>query len=91
MTHRRMRTLLAAGLALFLVLSAAAPHVHVGPHGAETCLVCVVRQGDAARSEVPDLTPVAPVTAAPQLEPGRSPVSGAPLGAIPGQSPPAGA
>ncbi|HEX9307656.1 MAG TPA: hypothetical protein VF894_09210 [Anaeromyxobacter sp.] len=86
-----MRALLAAGLALFLALTAAAPHVHTGPRGSEDCVVCVVRHGDAARNEVPDLAPVAIVADAPQLELGLPPVSGAPLGAIPGQSPPAGA
>jgi hypothetical protein len=84
-----MRALLAAGLALFLVLLAGAPHAHA--HGAEECAVCLVRQGDAARDETPDVAPCAPVvgdaTGAPEL----SPVHGAPLGAVPGQSPPAAA
>jgi hypothetical protein len=91
MTPARMRAFLAAGLALFLVLTAAAPHVHTGPRGSEACVVCVVRHGDAAHSATPDLAPVAIVAATPLLELGLPPVSGAPLGAIPGQSPPAGA
>ncbi len=86
-----MRAFLAAGLALFLVLTAAAPHVHDGPQGVHHCAACVVRHGDAAHRETPDVAPVPLVVAAPQLEPGLPPVSGAPLGAIPGQSPPAGA
>jgi hypothetical protein len=86
-----MRKLLAAGLALFLVLTAAAPHVHTGAHGDQDCAVCVVRHGDAARDETPDVAPVAVVADAPQLDLGVPPVTGAPLGAIPGQSPPAGA
>lgn len=84
-----MRALLAAGLALFLVLTAAAPHVHQSVNESHDCVVCVVRHGDAARNETPDLTPVAFVADAPALDLGLPPVSGAPLGAIPGQSPPA--
>lgn len=87
-----MRTLLAAGLALFLVLVAAAPHVHASAaddgHG---CAACVVRQGDAARDETPELAPAPLTAAAAAAEVGLPPVFGAPLGAIPGQSPPAGA
>ncbi len=86
-----MRVLLAAGLALFLVLTAAAPHVHAGPQGADGCVACVVRSGDQARNETPDAAPVTDVSEAVRLEPEGSPVYGAPLGAVPGQSPPAGA
>jgi hypothetical protein len=86
-----MRAFLAAGLALFFVLTAAAPHVHTGPRGADECVVCVVRHGDAARAETPDVAPVATVASAPTLDAGLPPITGAPLGAIPGQSPPAGA
>jgi hypothetical protein len=89
MGDRGMRALLAAGLALFLALTAAAPHVHA--HGTDECVVCVVRHGDAARDETPRLAPLTIVGDAPQVELGLPPVFGAPLGAIPGQSPPAGA
>jgi hypothetical protein len=84
-----MRALLAAGLALFLVLTAAAPHVHT--HGTEECAVCVVRHGDAARDETPRVAPLVHVVGSAPYAPGLPPVFGAPLGAIPGQSPPAGA
>jgi hypothetical protein len=84
-----VRALLAAGLALFLVFTAAAPHVHA--HGEDECAVCVVRQADAARDETPDVAPLTFVCDAPRLDRGLPPVFGAPLGAIPGQSPPAGA
>lgn len=84
-----MRAFLAAGLALFFVLTAAAPHVHT--HGTRECVGCVVRQGDAARDETPDLAPLTVVGDAPQVDAGLPPVFGAPLGAIPGQSPPSGA
>lgn len=88
-----MRALVAAGLALFLVLTAGAPHVHAGPgpDASDDCLVCVARHGAAARSETPEVAPAdVPVAAAP-AEAGPPPVCGAPLGAIPGQSPPAAA
>jgi hypothetical protein len=81
--------LVAAGLALLLVLTAAAPHVHTGPHGEHDCAVCLVRTADAARSETPDVAPPALVVVSAPLAPGLAPVTGAPLGAIPGQSPPA--
>jgi hypothetical protein len=82
-----MRALLAASLALFLVFTAGAPHAHA--HGADECAVCVVRQGDAARDETPDVAPSAHVVGVAPCAPGLPPVFGAPLGAIPGQSPPA--
>lgn len=84
-----MRAFLAAGLALFFVLTAAAPHVHTGARGVDECVVCVVRHADAARNETPDVAPVATVSVTRTLEAGLPPVTGAPLGAKPGQSPPA--
>ncbi len=86
-----MRSVLAAALALALLAAAAAPHVHAGPAGAEQCLACVAHGADAARTEAPDLAPPQAVAGEPACAPGLPPVSGAPLGAIPGQSPPAGA
>jgi len=83
-----MRKLLAAGLALYVVLAAAAPHVHTGPHGAQECAVCVARTGAVAENATPDLAPVAVLVGEPTAAPGLPPVTGAPLGAVPGQSPP---
>ncbi|BDG01562.1 hypothetical protein [Anaeromyxobacter oryzae] len=83
-----MRALVAAGLAVFLVVTAAAPHVHTGPHGADDCAVCVVRHADAARTATPDVAPVVVVVAAPERAPVLPHLGGAPLGAVPGQSPP---
>jgi hypothetical protein len=82
-----MRAIIAATLVLLLTAAVAAPHVHATP-STEECAACVVRAGDVAQSQVPDLAPLplAPgdVLLAPQSRPGE----GAPLGAIPGQSPP---
>lgn len=83
-----MRALVALGLSVFLVLSAGLPHAHAGPHGAEDCAVCVARNADAARDETPEVAPVAVLAGKPAAVPGLPPVSGAPLGAVPGQSPP---
>lgn len=85
-----MRALLAAVLTLGLVLTAAAPHVHVAGRDESNCAACVVRRGDVARKETPDAGLLPLPAAAPQLEPLSVSASGAPLGAIPGQSPPAG-
>jgi hypothetical protein len=86
-----MRALVAATLVLLVVLAAGVPHEHVRAHDAADCIACAVGQGDAARVEAPDVAPPALVVAVPMAEPGPSPVAGAPIGAIPGQSPPAGA
>jgi hypothetical protein len=83
-----LRAVVAAGLALFLVFTAGAPHLHDGPHGAEHCEACVARHADVPRGETPDLAPLPALAVELQLEPGLAPVTGAPLGAIPGQSPP---
>jgi hypothetical protein len=87
-----MRTVLAAALALALALAAAAPHVHLGLQGGEECAACQVRSGsDVARSQMPDVAPRAVPAVAVVLAPGLHPVTGAPLGAVPGQSPPSSA
>ncbi len=86
-----MRALVAATLALMVVLAAGVPHEHLRGHGAPDCIACAVAQGDAADDPTPDVAPAIWVAAAPVAEPGPSPICGAPLGAIPGQSPPAGA
>jgi hypothetical protein len=83
-----MRAVLAAILALFLLVLAAGPHVHAGPHGADGCAVCVARHADVPTDATPELAPREVPTSDAVLEPGLSPVVGAPLGAVPGQSPP---
>ncbi len=84
-----MRALLATGLALALALSAAAPHVHVEAQGPEHCTACLVRGGvEPACTQTPDVAPLDLPAGEVVLPPAAPPVSGAPLGAIPGQSPP---
>lgn len=83
-----VRSAVAALLAAVLVALAWAPHVHQGPHGDHDCAACIARGAEPAGSQLPDLAPrpafreaavPAPVVAIPV---------GAPLGAVPGQSPP---
>jgi hypothetical protein len=87
-----MRALAAAALALGLLIVAAVPHGHAAGQGGADCTACIARHGgNVARSETPDVAPrvqhAEPVVAGP----GIAPVTGAPLGAVPGQSPPAAA
>jgi hypothetical protein len=83
-----MRALVAAALALSILVGVGAPHVHADGQGDESCAVCVLRHTDVPRGDAPDVAPrvhtAAPVVSAP----GLPPVDGAPLGAVPGQSPP---
>ncbi len=85
-----MRAIVAASLALLVAVAAALPHEHVRAHVGADCIACAVGQTDVAHDETPDVAPATVVRAAPVSAPGAPPVSGAPLGAIPGQSPPAG-
>ena len=82
-----MRLLIAATLALLLTAVVAAPHVHAAP-GGEECAACVVRGGEPAGSKTLDLAPLHPALGALSPELLSIPGDGAPLGAIPGQSPP---
>ena len=83
-----MRAVLSTLLALHLVLAAFVPHVHVESAGSEPCAVCVSRAPAVAESRTPDVAPVAVPAGEAPLAPGLAPVTGAPLGAMPGQSPP---
>jgi len=91
-----MRAFVSTLLALHLLLAALAPHVHLaaGPasdghgQGGDQCALCVTRTGAVAESQTPDVAPVAAPAGEAMLDPGLAPVTGAPLGAIPGQSPP---
>jgi hypothetical protein len=86
-----MRTLVATVLALVLVAAATAPHVHA--HGAaagggEECTLCTVRHAAPPQTTPPEVAPIVHVEGDAACAPGLPPVFGAPLGAIPGQSPP---
>ncbi len=84
-----MRRVVALTLSAVLLALCWAPHVHHGPEGDHDCPACIARTADAAHTETPDVAPVrvaflVVVVGAPDQ---RAP-DGAPLGAIPGQSPP---
>ena len=85
-----MRQLLQLVAVLSVLAAAASPHVHAGhPPADEPCPACLVRGADVPGPVVPDLAPpVSPAEAVTPV-PGLAPVTGAPLGAVPGQSPPA--
>lgn len=85
-----MRTVLATVLALSVALSVGVPHLHLDAGGGgEECQACLVRGGgEVARSQTPDVAPALAPAGELVLAPAPSPVCGAPLGAIPGQSPP---
>jgi hypothetical protein len=86
-----MRALVAAALAAYLALTALVPHVHhddASGSGGHTCAICQSRTADVATRATPDLTPSPVLAGEVVLAPGLPPVAGAPLGAIPGQSPP---
>lgn len=87
-----MRSLVAALLALVLVTAAAEPHVHAdATTGGDECTLCTVRHAAPATSSQLDVAPIVHVAGDAAAAPGLPPVSGAPLGAVPGQSPPAAA
>jgi hypothetical protein len=73
---------------LMLVAGLAAPHQHDSPLGSHDCPACAAGGAREARDETPRLEPGAVPPVRLGAEPGLPPVTGAPLGAIPGQSPP---
>lgn len=83
-----MRALIAAFMAAVLVALAAAPHVHRGVQGDHDCPACLARTADTAHSETPDVAPQRVHLEVVAVEPVTVVPTGAPLGAIPGQSPP---
>ncbi|HZZ83689.1 MAG TPA: hypothetical protein VFE30_04055 [Anaeromyxobacteraceae bacterium] len=84
-----MRHVLAIALAVLVAVSAAAPHAHAGAFGDHACAACLAASAERAESATPDVAPRALPPEALPREPGLAPVCGAPLGAVPGQSPPA--
>jgi hypothetical protein len=85
-----MRAVVAALLALILVVAAAAPHVHAHARGAagDECALCTLRHTAPPPSALPDVVPTPTVEGEAACDAALPPVGGAPLGAIPGQSPP---
>jgi len=83
-----VRAALAMLACLFVVATSAAPHHHDARLGDHACPACVSSGADVARDQTPQ---VEAVTGWPETFPAvpeQAPASGAPLGAVPGQSPP---
>ncbi len=84
-----MRKVLALTVVSWLLLGAAAPHVHAGVLGEHACVACVTAGAEHSPSVAPELAPriawFAPLVALDTFPP----VTGVAVGAIPGQSPPA--
>ncbi len=83
-----MRAVVALLLSAVLVALSGAHHVHHGIRGDHDCPACVARTVDAARTETPDVAPRSVRFVGIVLAPVEIVPAGAPLGAIPGQSPP---
>ena len=83
-----MRSVLAIAAATVLLLGVAAPHHHGGSGGVHECVSCTVGGALEARDTTPTLSPPPPVRVVVATGPVADPVTGFPLGAVPGQSPP---
>jgi hypothetical protein len=84
-----VRLVLAALFAAYIALAAAMPHGHGESHDAHECIACSTAATEICEPALPDLAPrVLPLEVL-ALAPASVPSSGAPLGSIPGQSPPA--
>ncbi len=83
-----MRAVVALLLSAVLVALSGAHHLHHGIRGDHDCPACQARTVDAARTETPDLVPEPVRFVGIVLGPVEIVPAGAPLGAVPGQSPP---
>ena len=83
-----MRLLVAIATVAVLLAGVAAPHQHAASGGAHECVACTVGGSLEARDATPRLSPPPQAPVAVAIEPGLDPVTGFPLGAVPGQSPP---
>ena len=86
-----MRAVAACLLVLTLLAAEAIPHAYVHAVGGDECAVCVLGHSAPAASTQPDVAPRVEVADELIGAPGLPPVSGAPQGAVPGQSPPVAA
>lgn len=84
-----MRSLLALAAVLLVLATGVAPHTHEGALGRHACVACVANGAEEAGCASPDVAPRQLGTEAVAAAAPAPPVTGAPLGAIPGQSPPA--
>ena len=83
-----MRLLVAIATAAVLLSGVAAPHHHAASGGVHECVACTVGGALEARDATPRLSEPPPARLAVATGPATDPVTGFPLGAVPGQSPP---
>jgi hypothetical protein len=83
-----VRTAVVISLLVYVLLGAVAPHEHGGSYGAHACAACLAAGAEEARAATPEVAPRAYWAAAAPVPAARSRAVGAPLGAVPGQSPP---
>jgi hypothetical protein len=86
-----MRALAAVLVVLALAFAEAMPHAWVHARGGEECAACALAHSAPPATEPPDVAPRVVHEDVAVGAPGLAPVSGAPLGAVPGQSPPVAA
>ena len=84
-----VRALLAVAAILLVLVTGVAPHTHDGALGRHACVACAAAGSEEAACASPDVAPRQLVVASITCDPPAPPVTGAPLGAVPGQSPPA--
>jgi hypothetical protein len=86
--YAALRAALAIAIAAFVLLGAAAPHEHAAPLGAHACAACVIAGAEEPYAPSVDVTPRRFFAAEVRETASAAPAVGAPLGAVPGQSPP---
>ena len=82
------RAALALLLALLVLAVSGAPHVHAGVGDRHECIACATALAGAAPVASAGVAPAFVPEQLLELVPGLAPVTGAPQGAVPGQSPP---
>ncbi len=83
-----MRFVVAIATVAMLLVGVAAPHHHAASGGVHDCVACTVGGALEARDATPVLAPPSPAPVARASVTAADPVTGFPLGAVPGQSPP---
>jgi hypothetical protein len=83
-----VRLFLAIAVVAALLAGVAGPHHHAASGGAHECASCTVGGALEAREATPALPAPPPARVAIAAEPAPDPVTGFPLGAVAGQSPP---
>lgn len=84
-----VRILIVVAAVLSLLVTWAGPHHHDGPLGKNGCAACLCGTAEEATSVTPDVAPRALVETTLTSLRFECPPPGFPLGAVPGQSPPA--